>query len=73
MGNTQTEDNEKIVSTLDIQEERQRALLLILVRSEDTPQTTQNRAQELEALVDTMGRLVCILNISRSERYTALP
>ncbi|MDN5333114.1 MAG: GTPase [Sphaerochaeta sp.] len=55
MGSTQTEDTEKLVSGLDIQEERQRALLLILVRSEDTPQTTGNRAQELEALVDTMG------------------
>ncbi|MGD9928333.1 MAG: GTPase HflX [Sphaerochaeta sp.] len=57
MGSTQTEDTEKNISGLDIQDERQRALLLVLVNSEDTPQTTQNRAQELEALVDTMGPL----------------
>ena len=57
MGSTHTEDTEKNVSGLDIQDERQRALLLVLVNSEDTPQTTQNRAQELEALVDTMGPL----------------
>nr|WP_321308370.1 GTPase HflX [uncultured Sphaerochaeta sp.] len=55
MGSTHTEDTEKNISGLDIQDERQRALLLVLVNSEDTPQTTQNRAQELEALVDTMG------------------
>ncbi|WP_320123431.1 GTPase HflX [uncultured Sphaerochaeta sp.] len=55
MGSTHTEDTEKNISGHDIQDERQRALLLVLVNSEDTPQTTQNRAQELEALVDTMG------------------
>ncbi|MDC7230067.1 MAG: GTPase HflX [Sphaerochaetaceae bacterium] len=55
MGSTHTEDTEKNISSHDIQDERQRALLLVLVNSEDTPQTTQNRAQELEALVDTMG------------------
>ena len=57
MGSTHTEDTEKNISGLDIQDERQRALLLVLVNSEDTPQTAQNRAQELEALVDTMGPL----------------
>ncbi|MGH0054548.1 MAG: GTPase HflX [Sphaerochaetaceae bacterium] len=55
MGSTQTDDSGKVLSRYALQEERQKALLLILVRDEDTQQTAENRAQELVALVDTMG------------------
>ncbi|MGE4453881.1 MAG: GTPase HflX [Sphaerochaeta sp.] len=55
---TQTQDAEKVIAGQDLQETRQRALLLILIQNNDTPQTAQQRAQELAALVDTMGPIV---------------
>ena len=39
----------------EIQQTKQRALLLIIVQPQDTEQTSQRKEEELKALVDTMG------------------
>lgn len=44
-------------STYDLTQERQRAMLLILVKSSESQQSARNRAEELVSLVDTMGPL----------------